>query len=234
MSRKSKAVVTVVSSFANDAVLNKQGQVVSLRRGGPAYFVKNIFEQEKIKFDLVVGEEIDVEILVTESGEFGRVKTQIRNQNLGDIKTECLLLSTIVNEWPFMLKKYSGILFIDIQGFVRDPSDFGKKRMISVPKRYRPFCVKGTEQEICYLPLDFIESQKERCLIVTKGIMGSTIFYKRKEFTFKPRKIARVLHTIGAGDTFFALFFAEFSRTHDVRVSGNYATEETILFLEGR
>jgi hypothetical protein len=231
MPQRNKPAVTIFSSFSKDILLDQKGTVLKTQAGGPAYFIANVFRKEKIPYLLESGAPITVEILVTPKGEFGRIPNLPKKKNPSTPKTSHVLISTILDEWPLSSKNYHGTIFVDIQGFARNGKDFGKKKRISVPSDLKPFCVKGTEQEISYLPKTFVHNQKNRCLIVTAGPKGSTIFYKGKKYIFKPHRVIVSTDTVGAGDTYLAAFFANFIATHDVKASGTFATKTVEKFL---
>lgn len=228
---KQKPIITILSSFAKDVIVNDEGRILKTQNGGPAFFIKNVFEAEKVPHRLICGRKIEVEILLNNKGEARRLKKSPVCGKPGKVVTKNALLSTIANEWPFELRDYSGRIFIDVQGFVRDWRSFGKKKKILIFKNYAPFCVKATSEELKYLPRRFIHDQKKRCLIITRGKKGSEIFYKNRAFHFHPRAVINSPHTIGAGDTFFASFVCEFIRTTDIKQSGIYATENVLKFL---
>lgn len=212
--------------------MNNDGRVLKTQNGGPAFFIKNVFEAEKVPYKLIHGSKIEVEILLNDKGEAGRLKKPPACNKPGRVVTKNVLLSTIANEWPIGLRDYNGRIFIDIQRFVRDWRSFGKKKEITIFKNYAPFCVKATSEELRYLPKRFIQDQKKRCLIITRGRNGSEIFYKNKTFRFSPHAVINSAHTIGAGDTFFVSFVCEFIRSESIRKSGNFATQRTLDFLK--
>lgn len=233
MPQKNNPFITVLSSFTKDILLNEKRDLISTQSGGPALFIKRVFDKENINYDLRSGPEIIVEILVTDKGEFGKIKEKISPNELKVIAGGNLMISTLFDEWPLMLKDFKGNIFIDVQGFIRDWGEFGKKKDLFIPTDYQPFCVKGTDEEISHINSDFINEQKQRrCLIITRGKNGSTIFYQGKEYVFTPAEIISPKHTLGAGDTFFANFIAEFLRTSNIKNSGDFATQKTIDFLK--
>ena len=125
---------------------------------------------------------------------------------------------------------------MDIQGYVRDGSDFGKKKYWNPPEEVvnSIFCLKGTSEELLYIPSSFLESQKQKILIETKGQLGCEIFIRGKHRAIHPSRIVDTNDTIGAGDTFFAYFISEYIRKQNVQMSAVYATEETRKFLDAR
>lgn len=119
------------------------------------------------------------------------------------------------------------------RGYVRNLNIFGKKKFLNDSFLDQIFCLKGTKEELKYIPQDIIKRQKKKCLIITEGENGSAIYYKDKKFIFKPSKIIKTNVTIGAGDTFFANFVLNFIETGgNVTIAGRIATAETLKFLQ--
>lgn len=228
-----KPIVTVLSSYARDMLIDEENQLLRVQRGGPALFISQVLDDTNTPYVLKTYQDIEVEIRVTASGEFGRIKKSPISQE-PKIQTQNVLVSTLVDEWPLAYKNFTGNLWIDIQGFVREPQNFGVKKSISLRPSFQPFCIKGTEEEINYLPPAFTKDQKNRLLITTNGSAGSTVFFKGKKYQFKPDEVIVSRDTLGAGDTFFASFFAEFIKTADPKLSGRFATVTTSNFLRNK
>lgn len=71
------------------------------------------------------------------------------------IKTPFLLISTLLDEFSLKgISNFKGKTFLDIQGYARDGKDFGKKKHWKPDKEIVDsiFCLKGTKQEIEYIP----------------------------------------------------------------------------------
>ncbi|MDO8436063.1 MAG: PfkB family carbohydrate kinase [bacterium] len=230
-------MITVCSSFSTDKILNEKGKIISIQKGGPALYLTNVFRKENVLFKLISGPSVKVEILLTKKGEIGRVRKipKPKKTNFEKIKTHFLLISTIYKEFDLSgIFKFQGKIFLDIQGYVRDIKKFGKKKQWKPSKEIISslFCLKGTKEELKYIPRDMMKKQKKKCLIITKGRSGSIIYYKNKKFVFKPAKIVKVHNTIGVGDTFFANFVLSFIRTNgDIEIAGKTATNEAANFL---
>ncbi|MBD3208565.1 MAG: hypothetical protein GF370_03875 [Candidatus Nealsonbacteria bacterium] len=228
--------LTIISTFARDKLLNAKGEILSEQKGGPALYISKALQQEGSIFDMINGNEMEVEILVIEDGEYGRIRTEPRKKNIdySSIKNPYLLISSLLDEYNLEgIKDYRGMVFLDVQGYVRNGKDFGKKKYWKAPEEIRSsvFCLKGTQEEISYLPTDFISSQKQKIMIVTKGKKGCELYYGGQKKIFKPFRIVETTETIGAGDTFFAYFVSQFIETGDLVVSLEYSIEKTSIFL---
>ncbi len=93
------------------------------------------------------------------------------------------------------------------------------------------FCLKATEKETKYLPKSFINSQKQKVLLITKGKSGCEIYGFGKKKSIKPSMIVKSPDTIGAGDYFFANFLINFIKTQNPFISAESAVENIIKFL---
>lgn len=155
---------------------------------------------------------------------------------LPDIVTPSAIVSTLLDEWDLTnAKKYPGRLFVDVQGYVRDGSDFGKKKAWDEVKALAPyiFCLKGNDVEVGHLPEEIIFDQKrERMLVVTKDKREVEVYYQSQAYNFQPETIVKPKHTIGAGDTFFANFVYQFMETENIPEATTFALERTTRFLE--
>lgn len=236
---KTNIKVTILSTEATDILLTEDLKLMNSQKGGPAMFIKDVFNNQQISYisNLITG--LTVEILITNAGEFGRVKNIPKALNIAydELETPYLLISSVSSEINLRgLENFKGKTFIDIQGFVRDGSDFGKKMLWSPSNRIfnSIYCLKGTAEEISYLPEDYIQKQKYKILIITKGEKGVDAYIKGLQYSIQPKKTVRSYDTIGAGDTFFAYFVATLVKTDDVVNSLNQAVSQTSIFLASK
>lgn len=231
MNKGSKIII--LSSFAQDRLFNKRGQILREQQGGPAYFIQSVFEEESANFEIPYQSTFEVEILITNKGEFGRIKSKPKPTKVSwqSINQPTVLVSSILDEFSFdNIEDYKGQVFIDVQGYVRDATNFGKKKFWDVDLQ-RYFCVKGTREEISYLPRDQVNNQKQKMLLVTIGAKGSILYFKGKKITAKPVREMKSADTIGAGDTFLAYFVARYLQSSNPEDSLKYATLKTSSFL---
>jgi len=228
--------ITIFSTFTQDKIIDKKGGLISSQKGGPAFHISNVLKEENILFELITAPVMDIEILKTKDNEIGRVKTELKIQKIdfSKIKTPILVISTILNEFNLNgVSSFKGKVFLDVQGYVRDGSNFGGKKQFSPSKEIVSsiFCLKGTEEEIKYISSDFIEQQKQKIIIITKGSSGCEVFISGERFKLKTKKTVNAFETIGAGDTFFAYLISQFSRNNDFLKSVKYAMDQTSKFL---
>ncbi len=228
--------ILLLASFTKDILIDENDEVLREQSGGPGLFLSEVFRREKINFEIKAPPIFNVKIVITPSNEFGMVPVIPKKTKLDftQLTEDCLVVSTVVREFDFdKLDKFTGKVFLDIQGYVRDETDFGKKKIwepsLSVQKAI--FCLKGTDEELKYISSEFIEAQKKKILICTKGRQGAEIFYFGKKTIVKPKKVVKTENTIGAGDNFFGYFISRFLEMQDVVRSANYASDKVIEFL---
>lgn len=237
MARENK--ITILSTFANDKLIGEDGSVIGKQSGGPAFYLKQALENEGVSFDLKTGSKMEVEILMTRNGEFGKVPKSPAPKKIqfAKIKTPFLLISSVLNEFDLAnLSAFNGKVFLDIQGYVRNGNDFGKKKLWSLNREVfeNIFCLKGTMEELQNLPAQYVQAQKQKVLLITKGKRGCEIFVFGKRYILKPTKVVITENTIGAGDTFFACFVSRFVKTENVFDSVRYAVKRTSAFLSAQ
>ncbi|MDP3975827.1 MAG: PfkB family carbohydrate kinase [bacterium] len=230
------AIITLFSTLAKDTLVDNDGNTIKEQVGGPAFYLLKIFRKEKISTITKLAGPVGVQILVNEYGEFGKIPKIPKKIKIDfkKVNTPFSVISTLLDEFNLQsLDKYKGKIFLDIQGYVRDGLNFGKKQSWRPPPEIMNniFCLKGTEEELSYLPEKFLRIQKQKILLITRGGKGCKVFTNEKFFTVKPDQIIETSDTIGTGDTFFAYFIAQFLKTGDVVASGQWATEQTARFL---
>lgn len=231
----SKENIAIVSTYATDRTIYEKSGKIEETPGGPILFIKVALEKLGLKPEVFSGERMLVEILVKENDEFGKINEAKHKSFLPKISSEIAIVSTLLDEWNLAnAGNYEGKLFVDIQGYVRDGSAFGKKKAWNEARSIAPyiFCLKGNDIEIAMLPTEVVEDQKKnRMLIITKDKKGVEVFYKGNSFTSEPSSIIKPPNTIGAGDTFLANFVYKFMSSEDIEESAKFALDKTSDFL---
>ncbi len=231
-----KDEITIFSTFALDKLVDEAGQLVREQKGGPALYLSNIFRQEKIPFTIESSVLTEVEIMMTKSGEFGRIlkRSTPLSIQFSSIKTPFIVISTLLDEFSLKdISYFQGNIFLDIQGYVRDGKDFGKKKYWNPEKEIIDsiFCLKGTEKELANIQNTFLKNQKQKLLIKTMGKLGCEVFMDGNRYMVSPKSVIKTDNAIGAGDTFFAYFISKFMQSDNMLRSVNYAVEKTSEFL---
>lgn len=235
----SKPTYAIISSCSVDRLINGYtGAIIKDQPGGPGLHLAAAFKTLDIIPKMYSQDDILVKIRVFEDDEFGSTEFSKPPKGFPTLTEDAAIFSTILREWSLKeIHDYKGKLFMDIQGYVRDGTDYGKKVMWDNARNYIDtiFCLKGNEVEMQYIPHDvLLDQRRNRMLITTHGKKGVTIAYRGKEIYIAPFTIAAPKNTIGAGDTFLASFVAKYMQTEDISTSGAFAVERTTAFLKAK
>jgi phosphoribosylformimino-5-aminoimidazole carboxamide ribotide isomerase len=215
--------VVVASSYAIDTLIRDNGKETN--PGGPARFICKVLEEHGVGYRLVTGKPAQVEIDMRQGRESGRIIS------VGEIpqiagEPDLLLVSTLLDEYS--LKASGKMSCVDLQGYVRDGSDFGKKRKYDSPELERFTIVKATQEELDNIPAE--RAARLNILLVTDGARGFEI---KHDGVTKKYAVERVTpkDTIGAGDTFFSAFCMSYYLTRDIDASASFARDVTTKML---
>lgn len=231
-----KEAVELYSTLAEDTKLRPNGEVISRQEGGPLLFIKNVFDQEGIPYVVHPGLIMGVEILIRDDGEFGKIKPPERIIKATQ-SDNWIVVSTLLDEWDISgIESIDPNVFLDIQGYVRDGSAFGKKKHWAPTAQLQSsiLCMKGTSEELEYVPQDIVEKQKESILISTMGENGLDLFWQSNRIHVPANKVQDLPDTVGAGDTFFSYFIAAMFKGDDPVIAATYATQKTAKFLKSK
>lgn len=229
--------ISVLSTYALDILVKESGEIISRQAGGPLLFIEQALKQSEVPYKLFYGDTLEVEILIKDHREFGKVPIKPDNKLLPNNISDWVLISTLLQEWDLQkLKEIKGKVFIDIQGYVRQGDDFGEKRTWEESQSFADqiYCMKGTREEISYLPSQVREGQKKRVLLITDGPKGVEIFHEGKHDYLSPKEKINAKNTLGAGDTFFAYVVALMYKGNDILKSVELAQQETVKFLKSK
>ncbi len=226
----------VIASFAQDEVFDTQSGVREIRSGGPAHWINVCFN--RINASLVVhtaDTPAVVSISVSDGEETGVI---LRVLPILSLPQNCrvaslIIVSTISDEYDvYDLEGTTGICALDVQGYVR--SGFFTKPAAEISSVCQLFrVVKMTESEMQKIPGQIVEEFKKQVCIVTKGAKGFSLFEHGKETSFAATKIF-AKDTIGAGDTLFAAFCYEYSKSHNATNAALFAKTQVELFLNSK
>lgn len=229
--------ITVLSTYATDVLVDDRKRVISKQIGGPARFINQVFDAEAVPYQLFTNKGFTVKILLDSSGEHGKVDHANVTKSAAKLTlNDWVLVSTILKDWDLSSIKPVPRLFVDIQGYVRRNNRFGGKRVSSEFAKVADniYCLKGTEEEIGYLPADIIEKQSNKLLLVTKGKQGVDVYHKGSCVTVDTIPVENLRDTVGAGDTFFAYVVAFMSRGMDAVDATTKACVMTSHFLTAK
>lgn len=224
--------VEVFSTFATDKFI-RDGKVFKEANGGPALFIDQALTDLGVPHIVHSPGNVVVEILFTDQGEFGKVPVPPSQAPIAHRDGAYIVVSTLLDDWKIVSGKSP--VYVDIQGFVRDGSDFGKKKTWEVPEELWSTitCVKGTEEEITYLDSFFSQEQKRwRQLIATKGPEGADVFVQGERIHVPAQPILNLPDTVGAGDTWFAAYVSQQVIGNSAQESAEFATKHVANFLK--
>lgn len=231
--------ISVFSTLAHDILKNQSGKILSEQEGGPLLFIEQALNTLNVPFTSLFGDKINVEILMTAKGEFGTIPIAPKIKKAKRQKlSNWAIVSTLLNEWDIsdLTSENNLKLFVDLQGFVRDGKNLGKKHswkeLLSVYQSID--CIKGTEEEISYLPRKIIDSQKNKMLLITKGSNDVDLYYKNQHLVVPVKSIDKPKDTIGAGDTFFGYFVGYLFLENSIVEAASKAVQATSFFLKNK
>ena len=226
-----KKKFAVLSSFADDIILNNDTMTLEKREGGPALFIKKTLDDLGEEYDIARSKKGIVEILIEGGVEKGRIVNPGKVYH-PRINANTVLVSTLLDE--VNLERITGEydhIYVDVQGFVRDPTQFGCKKDWNIKRFKKIKMLKTTDYEMKHIPPALLEQVKQNgILIVTRGGGDVTVYDHGKEHTFKVDEL-HVGDTIGAGDTLFAAFSSKYAETGDVNKAMEFGLEHTKKFL---
>lgn len=228
--------ITVVSSYAIDRIYDKAGNWIDNQQGGPCLFIVDAMQRQKISYHVLSPiKKALVNIHVYDGQEFGTIKF-VPNFDVdwSAIISPFIIISTVLDELSLdNIENYNGKTCLDVQGFVRKTRSVGRTIWNVPPALYSCcFCVKATQEELKYLPNQFIEQQKRKVLIVTRGSRGVEYWENGVHKEILPKEVVSCSNAIGAGDTFFANFVAELSKNESVHKAIENSVNETSNFLK--
>lgn len=228
--------ISIVSTKAEDILIDEQNTIFSPQEGGPLLFIEQAIKQLHIPYKTYYGDKLTVEILIKNKKEFGsklQKQPNIQTFPQKDI-LDWVIVSTLLNEWNLNnIAKYMGKLFVDIQGYVRDTKQFSKKKTWTDLEKFYKYitCLKGTTEEMQYIPTYIYEDQKQRLLIITKGEDGIELWQNGEQFNIPVEQKVNPKDTLGAGDTFFGNFVGYQVLGEEPVIAALKAIEKTSQFL---
>ena len=233
--RKNNDYLTIFSSYSRDKIIDKDGKVTT-KRGGPLFFIENVLREIHVPYKSFYGPTINVEIKVGKNGEAGKVLglptvNSLPKSNISSY----ILVSTIFNEWNLdEISKLNAKVFVDIQGFVRQVDRPGKKRTFKYIEKYaeKIYCLKGTREEMSFIPKTVYEEQKKRLLIITDEDRGTEYFFEGKRSFTKVMKKIDSKDTVGVGDTFFGYFVGLLFKGKTLKSALGLAMNKSANFLQ--
>lgn len=227
-----KIKIAVVSSFAEDEISYVESIETETRDGGPALWITTTLMTLGYAPLVFSGEHnAKVKIIRDKNKDSGSV-TSVDPIVFPDmLKADLFIISTISDELNLNeINKMHGTVVLDIQGFVRKLKMTNKKLAIPQGVANKIAVLKGTEEEVLYLEKKFLDDQKSRILLVTKGEKGFSIFSSGICYEFTPKDISTG-NTVGAGDSLLTAFAVELQNTNDILRAGEFGKKYVEEFL---
>lgn len=227
--------ITVISSFAEDEIFYTEFEETEIHKGGPALWIIKALESLNFNPRVFTGKlNAKVKIIRENMEERGSIVSVEPIILPSLLSADLFIISTISDEFNLEnIKKIHGTVALDIQGYARKLKNTNKKLMIPKEIVTSITMLKGTETEVACLEDEFLNDQKRRTLIITKGETGFDIFFHEKKYEFAANRIF-VKNTIGAGDSFFTAFAVEFLRTNNILKSGEFGKVFVEKFLKAK
>jgi hypothetical protein len=235
MTTKNQKKIIIFSTYSEDTIISATGKNVKKVQGGPLYYLCQALGNLRLDYVDYNSGKAKIEIQMTANDEVGRVvDLPVNIQIPNNIFSDFTIVSTILDEWRLdNISSNLGKIFIDIQGYVRQTGETGKKSMwndIDLFSKYI-FCLKGTEEEMSYIPRKVLEDQKNRLLIITRGKKGVVWFCQGKKYFSPIEREIKSHDTIGLGDTFFGYFVGYLYKGYLIELAMINAIKQTEEFL---
>jgi len=230
--------ILVLSLESIDRIFKKNEKTPVKEKGGPAFYIRRTLDDLGAGYRMAEYEPAEVEIRVTEHGEVGKILKPGKIKVPERINESNVLISTIgpSNLELDFLVSYTGDVFLDVQGFVRSEKSekLGAKETWENIRLFieNILVLKGTSEELCFLPKDVLEKTKGKILLETRGKNGVVMYEKGRSVNLLPPKIIKARNTVGAGDTFMAAFVYKFIQTKNAKKAICFALSYTSGFLD--
>jgi len=232
-----RPLVTLVSTHTRDRVPQGSGLEPLEMPGGPAYYVALALDRLQCPFRLITGQVAIVDVVPGPEGEQYVIPPIEPIPLPALIEGDAVILSPIIREInPESVPPAQGILVVDLQGFVREPSKpsgaaTGPFQLSNLLKRAT--IVKGSDRELALLDTESRAQLETSILIVTRGRRGSLIRHDGQEHAVAADAVP-VSNTIGAGDTYLAGFVYAYLRGASPAEAARDAARFTEEFLRER
>lgn len=231
--------VAVIATLATDILTSPEGVPLGMREGGPALFIQQALMNERVPYRITLNDPLRVPIIVSAQGEIGISAAGVTPRNVtNDMFEDWTILSSIAGEWQVPANlRFPDYLFMDAQGFVRNPDNFRQSNIWYDLQKYmgRIFCLKATSEELRRIGNYAVHDQQQnRLLLVTKGSFGFELYCKGVKTAIRSRIIRNLPDTIGAGDTLLTYFAIAMRDGLEPLEAAKKAADQTADFLEAK
>ncbi len=222
----------IAGCFADNLIMDKDDNTIEKKDGGPAYFIKNVFDEIGEDYELAKSKKGIIEIHIENMEETGRFPLACKMTHT-PITSNVVLAYAVSNEVCIdKLKGDFSEIYVDSRGFVRDPKTFGGKKNWCVKNVEKIKVLKTTPLEMQYVPENLLSHiKKNGVLVVIKGEGKISVTEGGNEheyFLEDPSACA----SIGARETFFAAFASEYSKNRDPKKAMDFAVGHCKKFMK--
>lgn len=177
--------------------------------GGPATYVGQALSELGVRYELITGVEAVTEVVRVDGDQHYVIPALPPILLPERLAARATILSPIMQEIdPVGLPATTGLLVIDLQGFVREPgrpTSASSRQFDLTALLRRADVVKGAPDELERLTAASRAVLEERLLLETEGARGVWLRKKGQSHLVAARQV-RAAHTIGAGDIFLGAF----------------------------
>ncbi len=221
----------VAGCFTDDIVVDRDRNSIEKKAGGPAHYVKRVFDMVGEDYEIAEGKKGIVEIHFEKGQELGRVPAACRLAS-APITSSIVLVSSIANEINIdKLKGSFKELYVDARGFVRDPEHFGGKRKWELKNVDKITVLKTSQLDMHYLPENLLAHlRKNGVIIVGKSGGRYTLIDHGVETEYELGDV-NVPQKIGAGTTMLAAFATVYAHDRNAKEAMKSAIEHMREFL---
>lgn len=205
--------------------------------GGPAHYIGESLERLNCPYRLITGERAIVEVIPGPTGEEYVIPSLPHIPLPSVLRAPAVILSPIIGEIdPTRVPAVDGLLVIDLQGFVREPSrSTGESgRLFELAGLLeRADIVKASSAELKRLSAESRAALKGCVVLNTRGAEGAMLLRGGARH-FVAANPVDAPHTIGAGDAFLAAFVSAILNDHEPVGAAGEATSFVEKILRER
>jgi hypothetical protein len=222
--------VILVSTRTRDRLPLDGGDGFKEIPGGPAHYIGISLDRLGCPYRLITGLHAIVDVIPGPCGEEYVIPSLPAIPLPGTLRAPAVILSPIIGEIdPERVPDVAGLLVVDLQGFVREPSrSTGESnRLFELSELLtRADIVKASSSELERLTPRSHSALSGALVLNTRGAEGAMLL-QGGTARFVPANRVDAPHTIGAGDAFLAAFVSATLDGHEpVR-----AAEEATSFV---
>lgn len=222
--------IAVVAPLAEDRFHDLRTGATWVRRGGPGLWIEAELQRLGAQVTAVRPEKpAAVDIDVDDTGEHGRNVAYEPIILSSRVQVDAAIVSTVADEFDLVqLNLLPSVVALDVQGYVRAARMVGEP--VVIPDTPQLAIVKATVEELAYLDSAWVEQQKSRILLVTRGSDGCDVYDGGACF-HQPAIKVDVSSTVGAGDVFLASFLVEWLGSSSAVSAAAFAARRASEFL---